>query len=461
MKWTYVLRLALFIIFTSCAKVEFDKPDLASVKQSNEYFHLEQGSKEDSLWWESFANGELRDLIQSAYAESPNFLEALKRFERVGYSRQISRSATKPKLNGLGESQATNLLDGQTKNSESYTVGAALSYELDLWGRLRAQVEIDELNFQAESEEVNFLKVSLESEIALSWLDILEARERLGLLTKQLAIQVNNLELIELRYAQGLATSLDLNDQRGNVLALQARFAEVRGQEELGLNDLALLLGKSRKDFRDIETKKIPLGEQLPKLKSFDELMLNRPDLRAAQKRLEALVGKVFIAERAWYPKIDFSLRVTTESKHMHDLFDDWFGSLVSSVSAPLYDGGLRDAELAQAKLRVEEELQVYRKMVLSALKEIEDALISRKLVRDQQSLKQREFEVSQTSVDLARRRFVNGEDDYLTVIINENRMNNIELDKLNLKAAQKRYELNLFRATGGSLAKNQGKDNE
>ena len=459
-----LIRAVIFILLyalISCVDVEFETVDRSPIDKQVSFHNVYELDDQTGEWWSSFANDELRDLIKEAYSSSPDLLEALNRLERLGYNRNIAESAKSPKLSGSVRSTSTNLLDDQTKNSESYEAGLALSYELDLWGRLRAKVMVEELNYQANREDIEFLKISLESEVALSWLQVLEARERLSLLKRQLEIQNNNLELIELRYAQGLATSLDLNDQRGNVLALKAQFAQVRGDEALGLNKIALLLGQNRKDFKGVKTQVIPKGVTAPQLGLARDLMNRRPDLRASQKRLQALVGNVFIADKAWYPQIDFSLNLTTETIRVNDLLEDWFGRLVGSATAPLYDGGLRDAELEQARLRVKEELQDYRGLVLEAFYEIENALVSRKLIKEQALLKQEEFKVSQISVDLSRRRFINGEDDYLTVIINENRRNNIELSQLSLRASKKRQELSLFRATGGSLADHQGKENE
>jgi outer membrane protein, multidrug efflux system len=457
-----LIRVSIsFLLSVSCLDVDFEQVDRKPIDKQVSFHNVYELDDQVGEWWSTFANDELRSLIQQAYSNSPSLLEALNRLERLGYNRNIAESAKRPSLSGNASSTSTNLLDDQTPNSEGYEAGVALKYELDLWGRLRAKVMVEELNYQANREDLEFLKMSLESEVALSWLTVLEARERLMLLKRQLEIQDNNLELIELRYAQGLATSLDVNDQRGNVLSLKAQFAEVRGDESLGLNKLALLLGQNRADFQGVETQFIPKGVIAPELGLAGDLMNRRPDLRASQMRLQALAGNVFIAEKAWYPQIDFSLNITTEAIRVNDLLEDWFGRLVSSVSAPLYDGGLREAELEQAKLRIQEELHVYRRLVLEAFHEIENALVSRQLIKEQELLKQEELEVSQVSVDLSRRRFVNGEDDYLSVIINENRKNNVELSQLSLRAFKKRQELSLFRATGGSLADQQGSKNE
>ena len=340
--------------------------------------------------------------------------------------------------------------DGSIEN-ESYAIGLIAAYEVDLWGRIRATHESALLEAEASREDLNAAAMTVAAEVADRWIAILSQRLQRQLLEQQLATNKTYLELVELRFRKSLASALDVFQQRQLVERVKAQLPLIEMQERMLENQLAILLGRMPNQAPRISRQELPVIAAVPAAGLPVQLLQNRPDIAAALRRMEASDQDLAVARADRLPALRLTGGAAYDNDELAALFDNWVVNLAASVTAPIFDGSRRKAEVEINLAAVQLQLAEYRQIVLSAVREVEDALISETKIREHIAALENQLQAGQNALSEARTRYVNGLNDYLPVLTQLLSVQNLENDLIQRHEDLLVARISLYRAIGGS----------
>ncbi|MCP4642152.1 MAG: efflux transporter outer membrane subunit [bacterium] len=326
-----------------------------------------------------------------------------------------------------------------TINTESYRFGLGSSYEVDLWGRVRAQHKAANLDFEASKEDLYAAKLSLSGTVAIRWLDMVAHRQELTLVTKQLELNKTTLELINFRFRRGKANGLDVFQQRQIVAQTESLFPPLESGLQTAQHELAVLLGEQPRADLGVAAETLPDVGALPVPGVPADLLANRPDVRARGRVLRAADWRVGAARADRLPALRLSGSASYGADEWDLVFDNWMATLAGSVTGPIFDAGRRKAEVARTRAVVDERLAGYRESVLVAVKEVENAMLQETKQAEYVDALRRELDAARAAHERALDRYLNGQPDYLPVLsalsqlqVLERRIVGAELNRLN-----------------------------
>jgi len=411
-----------------------------------------EGEKIPDRWWESLEAPELNDLIAEALDENLELREAWARLKQARATAIQAGSELYPDLSVDGEgSFRRQETEAETVNTESYLLGLASSYELDLWGRIRSEREAAQLAATATREDYNTAAMTLAAEVATRYVGIISQRRQKQLLEEQLKANRTYLELVELRFFKSMVSALDVYQQKQVVEKAAAEIPLVEEQERLLQHELAVLLGKPPQAPLGIAVEEFPAVGELPDPGLPAELLARRPDVRAAGLRLQGADWQVAAARADRLPAIRLAAEGAFTSAAFSTLFDTWFVQLAGSLSGPIFDGQRRAEEVKRTRAVAEERLASYRLAVLSAIKDVEDALVREQKQKENIALVRARIETARKALSQATDRYRKGINDYLPVLTQLISVQDLERDLLQKEAALLTNRISLYRALGGS----------
>lgn len=270
-----------------------------------------------------------------------------------------------------------------------------------------------------------------------------------------MALREDTLKLIQRRFNEGDISELDLAQARNELASARADAVGVARQRAASEHSLAILLGKAPANFSFPETPLVPVTARVPPgLPSA--LLERRPDVAAAERAMAAANARVGLAKSAFFPKLDITGAFGYESATLGDLFM-WssrtflLGPLAgTALTLPLFDGGRRKANLAQAHGKYDEDVAQYRQQVLVAFKEVEDNLSDLRLLDDQIQAQNDAVNASQRASHLSQTQYQEGQVSYLDVIDSQRQVLQSQLQASHLEGTQAVSTVNLIRALGG-----------
>ncbi|MCB2183598.1 MAG: TolC family protein [Desulfobulbaceae bacterium] len=403
-------------------------------------------------WWLSFADDRLNKLIEEATRSNLTLKEAWFRLEQAKAIAAKSGADLLPDLTGtaaIGRSVSKN--KGLPRNTFStYSLGLAASYELDLWGRIKTSVEAAKTDVLASREDFQAAAITLSAEIATVWFQLKEQEQQLDLLDKQINTNEQYLDLVTHTFRKGQAPATDVLQQRQILESSRGEKINAASAKRLLLNKLALLLG------RDPQTFTIDIGKNfgdlppLPQTGLPAELIQSRPDIRRAEYVVRAADQRLASAVADRFPRISLSANTETSGSKASDLFDNWLANLAANLVAPLIDGGRRRAEVNRTKAVYAEALHSYGRTILTALREVEDALTQE--IQQRQFLESidKQIVLSEQSVAQIRQRYIHGDLDFLRFL--SALLNHQSLQRTQIKSRREliEYRINLYRALAG-----------
>jgi len=442
-----VLILTLPLLLLSCGRVKKGAMVPAKIDLPERFSIYSEEPAGPDRWWTNFEAPELDRLIGEALSASFTIKEAWARLRQVEASAVQAGSSFYPDLN-LTVDASSARSPGQSANS--YSLALAGSYELDLWGRVRSQNEAARLNLFASREDLNAAAMTLTAGIAERWIDIIARRQEKALLQKQLQANKTSLELIELRFENSMASALDVFQQREAVAKIEASIPQVEAREQLLLHELALLMGKAPGQPIDISYERLPAVGDLPAAGIPADLLAARPDIRTAGLRLYAARWQVREARANRLPAIRLTAKAGYGAEKMKDIFDNWLTNLAANLTAPIFEGKRLSSEVDRTKAVEDERLTAYRRTVLGAIKDVEDAIVGEEKQKEQIKAVERQLLFARKALDEARERYMRGLNDYLPVLTEQASVNTLERDLLQRSRDLVLIRISLYRALGG-----------
>ncbi|GAB2471031.1 multidrug efflux transporter outer membrane subunit OprJ [Comamonas humi] len=413
-----------------------------------------------TLQWQAFVTDEVvRGRITQALAHNRDLRQALLDVEaaRAQYGVQKADRLPGVDLQAAGSRQR---LPGDLSGTgrpvvqSSYQAGLGLaSFELDLFGRVRSLSEAALQEYLATEEAARSVRISLVAEVIQASLAHDGARQRVELTQRTLASREAALQLVQQRRQRGVDTALDEHEAEGLAEQARAELERARRDHLQAGNALALLLGQRPAELeRPLDA--APLVQELA-AGAPAELLEHRPDIRAAERQLQARNANIGAARAAFFPRITLTGAFGSSSAQLSELFGggqrSW--SFLPQLQLPLFDGGRNQAMLDLAELRKDMAVAAYEKSIQLAFRDVADALAATDTLRREEASRRKLAATSAQSLRLATARYRGGVDSHLRYLDAErshfaNQMAVIEV------ATQRQMALaTLFKALGGGWA--------
>jgi len=439
--------IILILVFSACHPFRPHRTD--SSEKFLPSFFPDYGalSERSDHWWEDFNNEELNALIKRALSANFTIQSAWARLDQTD-AMAIKAGADLYPQASLNASAGFARLQDSTR--DDYSSVLAASYEVDLWGRARSEKTALLMDAVASRYDLEAAAMTVAAELARLWIEILEQRAQKILLEQQLHANQVYLELVELRFQKAMVSALDIFQQKQAVHRVLSQIPLVEARLRTSHNELALLVGATSSSQVKLRGDRLPDLPPLPQTGLPLELIKNRPDVRASLMRLQAADWKMAVAQADRLPALRLTARAGYENNDFFALFDNWLVNVAGNLTAPLFDGHRRQAEVKRSQAVVAERLIQYQQTLLTAAMEVQNALVREFKQGEHISSLEKQTWFTKQALELARQRYLKGMSDYLPVLTALTSADNLEADMIRSKREMLIYRINLYRALGG-----------
>jgi NodT family efflux transporter outer membrane factor (OMF) lipoprotein len=409
-------------------------------------------------WWEIFQDPQLNALQAQVNVSNQNLkaaeaqytqARALVRYYRADYFPTIDGGASATRNRISQNRPASVVANGITYND--FQIPLEMSYEVDVWGRVRRTVESYREQAQASAADLATVNLSMHAQLALDYFQArtLDAEEQL--LNSTVTQYQQALDLIESRYAGGLASDLEVQQAKTQLETTRAQAIDVgvaRAQYE---HAVAVLIGKPPADF---SLAALPLTAPPPAIPAGlpSELLERRPDIAAAERRMASANAQIGVAKAAYYPTISLGATGGFESGVISTLISgpSIFWSAGGSAVAPIFDAGRRRANLDQAIAAYDQTVANYRETVLTGFQQVEDNLAALRILENEAQVQEKAVVAAQKYLELANTRYVGGVTSYLEVTTAQSAALSDEITAVNILGRRMVDAVTLVQALGG-----------
>lgn len=412
-------------------------------------------------WWENFEDQGLTHLLERAVRENFSVQEAISRVEQARFSAGIAGVPQRPTLNyGAGVSDQSQKVDGLSRTeSDNWSLGLSAGYEVDLWGRILAEKNRALSAAKASRDDLQAAVMTVTGELATKWVALISTRQQQELFNKELVLQKKLLALVKGRFPIGQATALDIYQQQQAIEKIIASKVPLDAKESSLQRQIIFLLGGDNSSEKVVtilaNPEDFPTIRDIPKPGLPADLLAARPDIRAAGFRLQAEEWAIVAAKADRLPNLKLSASHTFASNDLTNIFNNWIFNLGANLAGPIFDGNRRALEVKRVQAVVQERLASYRRIVFSAIVEVEDAIADEKQYDQVLDSLNRQVLLSEKTMREARNRYLNGSTDFLNVLREE--LNNLQLQQSLIITKEKKIvaRIDLYRALGGSWLEN------
>lgn len=411
---------------------------------------------QSATWWQHFNSAQLDALVTEAMLASPDLRIQAERVIQAELALRSTSASLFPSLNlggnsGWSRSDGGDRGDGAISERKSSALNLSASYELDLWGRVAANIDSASASLAATRYDHDAARLSMASSVATTYFQWLALQARLDIARQNLAIAERVLRVVEARYRNGAASSLDVSRQLTTVLSQRAAIEPLEVQARQTRSALAILLGRNPQalplDSERIDALAIPtVPAGLPA-----DLLLRRPDLASAEAGLSAAAANIAAARAELLPTFSLSGAGGVASDFLLSLADPSnSASLSASIVQTIFDGGRLRAQVDLARSSQRELVESYRKTILTALKEVEDGLANATLDANQEAAQGQIMAEAERSLRLAELRYREGADDLLSVLDAQRTLFSAQDQLAQLRQARLADAVGLYKALGG-----------
>ncbi|MFT7550657.1 MAG: multidrug efflux system outer membrane protein, partial [Rhodothermales bacterium] len=389
-----------------------------------------------TAWWEQFGDPVLNTVVDSALAQNRDLRIAAARVVEVQQQYRIARAALLPTAGVGGEVSRTDSPSntGFSRNigasvpgfpsrfvNENYSISGTLSYELDLWGRVRGEKNASLSTFLATESELHGVRIGVVAQTIATYLELRATQEQLNLARENVDLLSERVDLTQDRYERGISASFELyairqefQNTRTTVPLLEASLADAEGR-------LAVLLGTFSAEIRPLlagnSGQEVILGDIPSGLPA--DLLENRPDIAAAIHRVRASSQSVGAARARLLPTVSLTAVGGVQSAELSELLDlgQTFSNLVGSLTAPLFRGGALRAGVEGSEARLTQAVAQFEQTLLNAFREVEVTLISFSKQKQRLAFLNEEQRFAEASLQTASNRYLRGIGDYVSLL--------------------------------------------
>ncbi|MXP64648.1 efflux transporter outer membrane subunit [Roseomonas sp. M0104] len=410
----------------------------------------------DPDWWTGFSAPELDRLMAAAMAGNFDLAAAAARVRQADAQLRVAGASLFPTVvldTGVTQQRSVaSSLSGRKRSSTGYDATLSAGYEVDFWGRIRSLTEAARQNLRASRFDVGTVLLTTEASIANTYFEVLAAREELRVQEQNLAAARRILEVIRQQVRFGTATGLDLAQQETVVAQLQAGIPSLRQTAEQGANALAVLTGQPPSALAlspdAFDRLRIPVAAPGQPA----DLLARRPDVQAAEATLAAANADVAAARAALLPAVTLSASGGVQSAALGMLLlpESQFFSLVAGLAQTIFDDGALRGRVALSRAQAEELLVEYRRAIVTALQDVEDALVALRETTAQETLRQEAAARAQRAYDIAESQLRAGTITLITLLNTQQTLFSARVSLVQARLARLQAAVALFRALGG-----------
>jgi NodT family efflux transporter outer membrane factor (OMF) lipoprotein len=409
-------------------------------------------------WWALYDNAELNELEKKLIDGNPTLAAAVANYAQARALADQARAGLFPTL-GVNASVSRNRessnapLRGPTTPTyyNANTLGGSVSYELDLWGQIRNEVAAGEANAAASAADLENARLSLIAQLTGDYIQLRSLDRDSAILDETVTAYARALSLTEQRHGAGIAPGLDVSQAQTQLNAATSQAAQTLAQRALMEHAIAALLGVSASTF---SIKPAIVAITLPQIPSGvpTTLLERRPDIAAAQRRMIAANADIGVARAAYFPTLTLGAQGGFQSTG----YSNWlsapssFWAIGPNALLSVFDGGLRRAQVAQARAEFDASAANYRSTVVSAFQQVEDSLATLNHYHDASVDEKAAVDAAQRTLDFSMALYKQGATDYLTVVTSQTALLQTQLEALTLDTLQLSASVNLILALGG-----------
>ena len=382
-------------------------------------------------WYKVFHDSRLNELEAQATTSSQTLMAAIARVTESRAAARQTQAAFFPSVNfnADGDRQRTSPNNGQISaqsngHGKPYTFDSAtvvpfdLSYEVDIWGRIRRSFESAGASAQASIADYENILLTLKAEVATNYFALRTADAEISVQLRSIKSFQDNLDLTNSRFKGGISTQLDVDQAAATLASAQAQLATFRAQRAELEHAIAVLIGRPPEGFSiaydplDLQPPTIPAG--LP-----SDLLERRPDVAEAERKVAAQNAQIGVAIAAYFPVLHLTGQTGFDSGDL-GLLLNWESRIWSygpNIQFPIFEGGQISANVKQQKAAYEENVANYRQTVLVAFQNVEDSLSSLRYLAEQQEAQDRAYKSYNAALDLTNSRYTTGLVSYFDVI--------------------------------------------
>lgn len=399
-------------------------------------------------WWQRFNDPLMTSLIQEALQANPDIKTAQANLRSARAQRAIAGANLLPGLSSDASARTS-------KNGENYGLNMDANWELDLFGANRFASSASVADLQASQASLEDVKASLAAEVASNYVSLRLAQTRLGITRQSLAARMETTRLVGLKQEAGLTSGLEVEQSRLSLGQAEAQIPDLENTITQSQHALATLTGKSPETLLKrlsgsgrIPVANVQLANNIPA-----NAIRQRPDIRAAEYKIQAASLRVSEAKANRYPSFNLGGSLSYNSPSLATLFDpaSMARSLLASISAPLFDGGKRQQQVEVSNASRDQAIATYQKVILAALQDIANAFSTLRSLNQQQPILVKNIELAKSTEKLSQLSFDAGTADFQNVLDAQRNLLSAQESQLAAQAATAQAIISLYKAVGGA----------
>lgn len=402
-------------------------------------------------WWESFNDTLLNSLIEQCLENNVDIALAYNRLEQTEILVRTAGADRLPYVSFSGSQTRSKQASFSSSPDSTWNLSFAAGYEVDMWNKYGHNIAAKKHESLAVKDDIKTLYLAISARLADLYYFAIEQRAQLQFLDKIVLSYEESLLLIERRYHEGLSGALDVHQARQNIAATKARRPLYEANLDVAEHALAVLCGYFPGQVNAGDIAQLPpvtdmFGHGLPA-----DLLKRRPDIQAALYRVQVKDEQIGMAVAQRFPAVNLLANAGRGRFNLGQLVTDGYWSLIGEMTAPLFDGSRRKNEVERSKMVLQQELLTLKKVMLTAVQEVEDALVKNRTTELRITLLEDVVDASAKSLQTAMEQYEQGVQGYLPVLIAQRAFFEAETQLLAARREFVSDRISLLRALGGS----------
>jgi NodT family efflux transporter outer membrane factor (OMF) lipoprotein len=461
-----LLSLSLSVLMLSACAIgpDYQRPPVAEPAQYKQAEGWRQATPSDSLargaWWELYGDQQLNGLVEKLNSANQTVAQseaqyrqaqALVRSARGAFFPTVDLSAGKTRSSQGTGSSSSSLSSTNSGIRDTYNTQLGVSWEADVWGKLRRGLEADKASAEASFADLAAMRLSQQSELVQNYLQLRVIDQQKRLLQATVENYQRSLQMTENQYRAGVSGKDAVAQAQTQLKSTQADMVDLIWQRAQFENAIAVLIGLPPAEFNLAETPTIPVLPQVP-LSLPSQLLERRPDIASAERSVIAANANIGVAKAAYYPDLTLSMSGGYSSSTYSNLISlpNRFWSVGPKLAMTLFDGGQRSAEVDRSEAVYDQTVAKYRQTVLDGFREVENYLVQLKVLEDEAAVRQQALDSARESLRLTLNQYKAGLIAYLDVVVVQATALSNERSVLTLQQSRLIASVNLIAALGG-----------
>ena len=458
MKKLFLLIISALVATTMMAKTNSQRLETEIPTSWNNLDTLfVQQDNIDKKWWAGFNDATLNSLVDICISNNYDLAEAAYRVDAAKASMRKAEGGYYPSISIGAAYDYNKSVTTPGVVSHVGSLGAQMSWEIDIIGAVRGRANSQKYNFQATQEEYNAVMTSLIANAVSAYINLRTAQERLEVVKSNLEIQEQTKNITEARFNTGLASALDVAQSKSIYYATAAKVPELESMVSECLNALGVLSGRIpwelEKELNLNLSANIPHNsETMVPVSVPAEILRQRPDVRAAEKSIDACASLVGATVADWLPKFYVTGQIGVASEDFKNIFqeDKMYWQVAPAIKWNIFSGTALSGQIQEAKAKTEMAVNAYNNVVLNALQEVDNSMVSYKHSISEEQAYKVAYEQAQLTFELALDLYKKGLIEFQNVLDAQRNLLSYEEAKVVSEANVSLSLVQLYRALGG-----------